>query len=165
MQARWERAPAPPIMHGALYMDAELRPHRSLSGAGFKLLFGVLVLMNLGIAAYMLAQGAHLVLPFLGLDVLAVWLAFRWNYREGRRAEYVRIGREQVHIAAVDAKGRTMHWVINPLWARVVREEGPGVVIRAQADQMRVGAFMGPEESASFADAVSAALSRAKRGG
>lgn len=165
MQVRWERAPAPPIMHGALYMDAELRPHRSLSGAGFKLLFGVLVLMNLGVALYMIAQGALLVLPFLGLDVLAVWLAFRWNYRAARRAEYVRIGREHVHIAATDARGETSHWVINPLWVRVAAEEGPGVVIRAQADQMRVGAFMGAEQSASFAAAVSAALSRAKRGG
>lgn len=129
MQARWERAPAPPIMHGALFMDAELRPHRSLSATGFKLLFAVLVLMNLGVAVYMLAQGAHLVLPFLGLDVLAVWLAFRWNYREARRRELVRIGPEQVHVASVDAKGRATHWVLNPLWARVVRGEGQGVII------------------------------------
>lgn len=165
MQARWERAPAPPIMHGALYMDAELRPFRSLSASGFKLLFGVFVLMNQAIAAYLLAHGAIIVLPFLGLDVLAVWLAFRWNYRAARRAEYVRVGPEQVHIASVDAAGRAVHWVINPLWARVVRGEGPGVVIRAQADQMRVGAFLSPKECASFADALCAALARAKRGG
>lgn len=163
MQARWERAPAPPIMHGALYMDAELRPHRSLSASGFKLVFGVLVAMNLGMAAYMIAQGAHLVLPFLGLDVLAVWLAFRWNYREARRREYVRVGPEQVHVASVDADGRAMHWVLNPLWARVVRE-GPGVVIRAQSDQMRVGAFLPPKEWAGLAAAIESALWRAKRG-
>lgn len=165
MQARWERAPAPPIMQGALFMDAELRPHRSLSASGFKLVFAVLVLMNLLMAAYMIAQGAHLVLPFLGLDVLAVWLAFRWNYREARRREFVRIGPEQVHVASVDAKGRAAHWVINPLWARVVREAGAGVIIRAHADQMRVGAFLSPKEQAGLANAVEAALSRAKRGG
>lgn len=163
MQARWERAPAAPEIAGALFMDAELRPHRSLSGAGFQLLFGVFVLMNVGVAAYMIAQGAHLVLPFLGLDVLAVWFAFRWNYREGRRAEYVRIGAEQVHIASVDAKARAIHWVINPLWARVVRD-GPGVVLRARADQMRVGAFLPPKEWDSLAAAIDAALWRAKRG-
>ena len=164
MQARWERAPAPPIMHGALFMDAELRPYRSLSATGFKLLFAVLVLINLGVAAYMLAQGAHLVLPFLGLDVLAVWLAFRHSYREARRREFVRVGPEQVHVASVDAKGRATHWVINPLWARVVRGEGQGVIIRAQSDQMRVGAFLSPKEQHGLANAIDAALWRAKRG-
>jgi uncharacterized membrane protein len=163
MQAHWERAPAPPIMHGALYMDAELRPHRSLSLAGFKLLLSVFIAMNVAVAILFLAQGAFPVAAFLGLDVLALWLAFRFNYREARRAEYVRVGPEQVHVASVDADGRAAHWVLNPLWARVVRE-GPGVVIRAQGDQMRVGAFLPPKEWAGLAAAIEAALWRAKRG-
>jgi uncharacterized membrane protein len=150
-------------MHGALYMDAELRPHRSLSLAGFKLLLSVFIAMNVAVAILFLAQGAFPVAAFLGLDVLALWLAFRFNYREARRAEYVRVGPEQVHVASVDADGRAAHWVLNPLWARVVRE-GPGVVIRAQGDQMRVGAFLPPKEWAGLAAAIEAALWRAKRG-
>ena len=150
-------------MQGALFMDAELRPYRSLSGAGFTLLFGVFVLMNLGVAAYLLAHRALPALPFLGLDVLAVWLAFRFSYRQARRAEYVRVGPEQVHVASVDPEGRATHWVLNPLWARVVRD-GPGVVIRAGANQMRVGAFLPPKEWDGLAAAIDAALWRAKRG-
>jgi uncharacterized membrane protein len=144
-------------------MDAELRPHRSLSLAGFKLLLSVFIAMNVAVAILFLAQGAFPVAAFLGLDVLALWLAFRFNYREARRAEYVRVGSEQVHVASVDADGRAAHWVLNPLWARVVRE-GPGVVIRAQGDQMRVGAFLPPKEWAGLAAAIEAALWRAKRG-
>jgi uncharacterized membrane protein len=163
MLARWERAPAPPIMSGALYMDAELRPYRSLSASAFKLLLIVFILMNVAVAALFVAQGAFPVAAFLGLDVLALWLAFRFSYRDARRAEYVRIGPEQVHVASVDAEGRAVHWVLNPLFARVVRE-GPGVVIRARNDQMRVGAFLPPKEWGALAAAIEAALWRAKRG-
>jgi len=88
MTPRWERAPAPPHFEAdALFMDAVLRPHRSLSLAAFKLLFGVFIAMNLAVAAFFLAQGAFPVAGFLGLDVLAVWLAFRWSYRGARRVE------------------------------------------------------------------------------
>ncbi len=163
MQARWERAPAPPIINGALYLDAELRPHRSLSVSAFKLLLIVFIAMNAAIATLFLVQGAFPVAAFLGLDVLALWLAFRFSYRAARRAEYVRIGPEQVHVASVDAEGRAVHWVINPFYARVVRD-GAGVVIRARTDQMRVGAFLSPKEWESLAAAIDAALWRAKRG-
>jgi len=161
MQARWERAPAPPIMQGALYMDAELRPYRSLSMAGFKLLLAAFIAMNAAVAVLFLAQGAFPVAAFLGLDVVALFLAFRFSYRAARRAEYVRVGPEQVHVASVDADGRAAHWVLNPLWARVVRE-GPGVVIRARTDQMRVGAFLPRKEWESLAAAIEMALWRAK---
>lgn len=163
MTPRWERAPAPPLMDGALYMDAVLRPHRSLSAAAFKLLLIVFIVMNAVVAAVFVAQGAFPVAGFLGLDVLALWLAFRMNYRAARREERVRISREQIHVASVDPDGRAAHWVINPLWTRVLRE-GPGVLIRAGRDQMRVGAFLPPKECDSFADALSAALWKAKRG-
>lgn len=163
MHPHWERAPAPPIMSGSLYLDAELRPYRSLSVSGFKLLLAVFIAMNAAVAALFLAQGAFPVAAFLGLDVLALWLAFRFSYRAARRAEYVRIGPEQVHVASIDAEGRAAHWLLNPLYARVVRE-GPGVVIRARRDQMRVGAFLPPKEWESLAAAIDAALWRAKRG-
>lgn len=151
-------------MDGALFMDAVLRPHRSLSLAAFKLLLGVFIAMNVAVAAFFVAQGAYPVAGFLGLDVLVLWLAFRWNYREARRAEHVRVGAGQVHVAAFDARGRATHWVLNPAWARVARE-GKGVLIRAGKAQLRIGAFLTPHECESFAAALDGALWRAKRGG
>jgi uncharacterized membrane protein len=164
MTPRWERAPAPPTLDGKLYMDAVLRPHRSLSLAAFRLMLFAVIAVNLAVAAVFVAQGAFPVAGFLGLDVLALWLAFRINYRAARREEHVRVAPSHVHVASVDADGAAKHWVLNPVWARVGRD-GRGVLIRAGARQMRLGAFLSPKECEDFAAALDTALWRAKRGG
>lgn len=164
MNPHWERSPGPPLFDGKpLLLDAVLHPHRSLSAQAFKLMLIVVIAVNVVVAAVFVAQGAFPVAGFLGLDVLALWLAFRWNYRAAQIAEYVRIAPGAVHVAAVDQKGVATHWVVNPIWARVARD-GRGVLIRAGAGQMRVGAFLSPKECDSFAEALDTALHKAKRG-
>jgi len=164
MTPRWEQAPAPPAMDGPLFMDAVLRPNRSLSLFAFKWMLITVIGVNLVVAAAFVAQGAFPVAGFLGLDVLALWLAFRWNYRAARAAEYVRVGAARVHIASVTPEGRATHWVLNPVWAQVARDKGQGVLIRDGDGQMRVGAFLSPKECESFAAALDLALHKARRG-
>lgn len=164
MTPRWERTPAPPPLDGDLYMNAVLRPHRSLSLAAFKAMLIAVLAVNAGVAVFFVAQGAYPVAGFLGLDVLALWLAFRWNYRAARAAEYVRVAPGKVHVASVDQDGVATHWVLNPVWARVARD-GRGVLIQDGAGQLRIGAFLSPKERVEFAAALDAALHRAKRGG
>lgn len=163
MTPRWERSPDAPLMGGQMFMDAVLRPHRSLSLKAFKLMLIAVIAVNAALAIVFMAQGAFPVAGFLGLDVLALWLAFRWNYRAAQVAECVRVAPGRVHVAAVDRHGAAMHWVLNPIWARIARD-GRGVLIRDGAGQMRVGAFLSPKECDSFAAALDLALHRAKRG-
>lgn len=163
MTPTWERSPDAPLLDGPLLMDAALRPHRSFSARAFKYMLIAVIAVNAIVAAFFWAMGAFPVAGFLGLDVLALWLAFRMNYRSGRGAEYVRIAPGRVHVAAVDTNGVATHWVLNPVWARVVRD-GPGVLIREREGQMRLGAFLSPKECESFASALSLALSKSKRG-
>ena len=122
------------------------------------------IAVNLIGAIVFIANGAFPVAGFLGLDVLALYLAFRWNYRAAQAAEYVRIGPGRVHVAAIDKNGVATHWQLNPVWAKVMRD-GPGVLIRDGDGQMRIGAFLSPKECESFATALDAALHRARRGG
>ncbi|OQW60059.1 MAG: hypothetical protein A4S17_10750 [Proteobacteria bacterium HN_bin10] len=163
MTPTWERAPEAPHLEGPLLMDAVLRPHRSLSAGAFKLMVVLMIAVNAAIGLVFWLQGAFPVAGFLGLDVLALWLAFRWNYRAGQAVEYVRVAPGRVHVAAVGKSGAPTHWVLNPVWARVARD-GRGVLIRDGEGQMRVGAFLSPKECESFASALSLALSKAKRG-
>ncbi len=163
MIPRWERSPEAPFFDGQLLMDAVLRPHRSLSLKAFKLMLLAVIAVNIAVALFFWVQGAFPVAGFLGLDVLALWLAFRWNYRAARAAEYVRIAPGKVHVAAVDKDGAATHWVLNPVWARVARD-GRGVLIREREGQMRLGAFLSPKECDGFAEALSLALHKAKRG-
>ncbi|PZO51993.1 MAG: DUF2244 domain-containing protein [Alphaproteobacteria bacterium] len=163
MTPDWERIPSPPMMDGALYMDAVLRPHRSLSAKAFQAMFVAVIAINAVVAVFFWVQGAFPVAGFLGLDVLALYIAFRMNYRAARAEERVRVAAGKVHVASIDASGAERHWVLNPVWARVARE-GTGVLIRARKMQIRLGAFLSPDECASFAQALDAALHRAKRG-
>ena len=111
------------------------------------------IIVNAAVALFFWIQGAFPVVGFLGLDVLALWLAFRWNYRAAQAAEYVRIAPGKVHVAAVSKSGVATHWVLNPVWAQVARD-GRGVLIRDGEGQMRVGAFLSPKECESFAEAT-----------
>ena len=163
MTPQWERAPGPPVLDGQLYMDAELRPHRSLSLMAFRVMLIVMIAFNVIVATVFTLNGAFPVAGFLGLDVLALWLAFRWNYRAARLAEYVRVGAHRVHVASVDPGGQETHWVLNPVWARVLRE-GPGVLIRSGEVQIRLGAFLSPKECESLAAALNVALHKARHG-
>ncbi|HYD89594.1 MAG TPA: DUF2244 domain-containing protein [Vitreimonas sp.] len=164
MIPHWERSPGPPPLDGKpLFFDAELRPYRSWSMKAFKVMLVAVITLNAIMSIIFIARGAYPVAGFLGLDVLALWFAFRWNYRAGQVAEYVQVAPGAVHVAAVNNEGVTTHWVLNPIWAKVTRD-GRGVLIRAGDGQMRIGAFLSPKECDSFAAALDAALHKAKRG-
>jgi uncharacterized membrane protein len=164
MTPQWERAATPPTLEGArLYMDAVLRPHRSLSAAAFRLMLVAVIAVNLLVGAVFVAQGAYPVAGFLGLDVLALWLGFRLNYRAARAEERIRIAAARMHLERRAADGSARHWVLNPIWAQV-REEQAGVAIHSGKGAMRVAAFLSPAERGAFAQALREALFRAKRG-
>ncbi|MDX2274248.1 MAG: DUF2244 domain-containing protein [Hyphomonadaceae bacterium] len=163
MAPRWERTDNPPELEAPVFLDTVLRPHRSLSAAAFKLMLGAVIAINLVVAIVFVAQGAYPVAGFLGLDVLALWLAFHLNYRAARAQERVQVARAQVQLTRSDPKGASKHWVLNPIWAQI-RQDAAGVAIRSGGGEMRVGAFLPPDERGRFAAALREALFRAKRG-
>lgn len=144
-------------------MDAVLTPHRSLSRLAFGLLMGVFIAMNVAVGAYFAARGAYPVLGFLGLDVVAVWLAFHLNYRAARQREHVQVAAEHLHLARISPT-RTDHWVVSPMWARA-QADGAGVRIASAGRAQRVGAFLSRAEQIAFARALNEALGRARGGG
>jgi len=58
-------------MSDPVYMDAEIRPNRSLSERGFIVLIAVVTAANCASAAVFVAMGATFVPIFLGADLLA----------------------------------------------------------------------------------------------
>eukprot|EP01041_Mallomonas_annulata_P020197 gene20197-39873_t len=74
-----------------LYMDAEIKPNRSLSERGFIVLISVITLANVASAIVFLNLGANLVPLFLGVDVLAITVAFLASFRAGRMIERVKV--------------------------------------------------------------------------
>ena len=86
-------------MDGPLYMDAEIRPNRSLSQRGFVTLIGIVTVMNCASAAVFLAMGAYFVPMFLGLDLIAITLAFLASFAAAKRVQRVRVTAAQVEVS------------------------------------------------------------------
>lgn len=146
---------------------AELTPHRSLGKRGFILLM-IFVSVTCFVSGIMfLIIGAWPVFAFLGLDVLIVWLAFKLNYRDGRRIERISVSRNELRVEKVDPAGRIKAHVFNPFWTRleVDRHEEFGIrglkLISKEKDLV-IGSFLNPDDRASFARAFNSALIRAR---
>lgn len=163
MTPRWERTTLPPPLEGKVYFDTILRPHRSLSRQAFRLMLLVVIIANVAVASVFLARGAFPVAGFLGLDVLALWLAFRINYHAAKAEEHISLTPMQMRVERRSPSGAISYFVLNPVWAKA-REESIGVSVWSGGGALRLGAFLSPDERAEFARQLDLALYRAKRG-
>lgn len=150
-----------PIFH------ARLTAHRSLGRKGFRVLMGVLISCWIITGIVFLSLGAWPIFGFFGLDVLLIWLAFRWNYRAGRAHEEVKLSPQRLTIRKVAPSGRASEHGFNPFWAKfnVLRHDFIGITrmsVEAQGRRVSFGSFLNPDDRESFAKAFSIALSEAK---
>jgi uncharacterized membrane protein len=148
---------------------ALLMPHRSLGRIGFAILMGALLFSWLVVGAIFLSKGAWPVFGFFGLDVIAVYVAFRLNYRAARAREEVSVSRTSLDIRKTAPSGRSEAHRFNPFWARfsVTRHQEIGITgmaVEGQGKSVPIGSFLNPDDRESFAKAFAAALAKVKRG-
>jgi uncharacterized membrane protein len=146
---------------------ALLRPHRSLGRTGFLILMGGLTFGWIVTGIIMLSHGAWPVFGFFGLDVLALFIAFRANYRAARAREEVSISRTALDILKVAPSGKSVEHHFNPFWTRfsVARHSEIGITqmtVEAQGQSVPIGTFLNPDDRESFASAFSRALATVK---
>ena len=130
---------------------------------------GVLVTLWGGVGVVFLSMGAWPVFGFFGLDLLAIYLAFRWNYRAARAREEVTVSRTRLDIRKVAPSGRSEEHRFNPFWTRfaVDRHEVIGITrmaVKGDGRQVQIGGFLNPDDRESFAAAFGRALATAKAG-
>ncbi|HRX40065.1 MAG TPA: DUF2244 domain-containing protein, partial [Parvularculaceae bacterium] len=151
---------------GETEFDAILYPNRSLPNAGFVAVMAVVIFVNLSLGLTFFLIGAWPVIGFCGLDIFLVWLAFKLSYRQGRLHERVRVTPEAMWVSRVLPSGHETRWRLHPFWTRVsidkpVRHESQ-VRVTSKGRTLILGSFLSPRERGEFADALSAALQRAK---
>ena len=104
----------PPELFSAL-----LTPHRSLNRTGFLVLMVFLSVVSFAAGLAFLLMGAWPVFGFFGLDVLAIWWAFRINFRRARATEEIRVTPSELRVRRVSHRGHVVEWVLNPLWVQL----------------------------------------------
>jgi uncharacterized membrane protein len=159
--------------HGAFAEPAifsvVITPHRSLSATGFLVLMLAIGSISFVSGMVFLMLGAWPVFGFLGLEVLLIYLAFHANFRSARAYEEVTITASELTVRKVNPRGGVREWTLNPLWVRLDRSvhEEFGVerlFLVSHGRRLPIAGFLGAEEKASFARALSAALGEARRG-
>ena len=160
----FEPVPSEPELFSAL-----LTPHRSLNRTGFLVLMAFLSVVSFtaGVAFWMM--GAWPVFGFFGLDVLLVYSAFRMNFRRAGAIEEISVTPFELRVRRVSHRGHVAEWVLNPLWVqldqKVHAEFGiERLYLVSRGRRVSIASFLGPDEKASFAKALLAALQAAKRG-
>lgn len=156
--------PAEPTLFSAI-----ITPHRSLGSTGFLVLMLCIGGVSFVAGVMFLLIGAWPVFGFLGLDVLLIYWAFRINYRAARAYEEVTVTTSELTVRKISHRGSVREWTLNPLWVRLERvaHEEFGIerlFLVSHGRRLSIAACLGPDEKASFAGALSTALSEAKRG-
>ena len=160
----FERGEEPPELFSAL-----LTPHRSLSRTGFLVLMAFVSLISFGAGLAFFLMGAWPVVGFFGLDVLAIYWAFRINFRRAAAVEEISVTPSELRVRRVSHRGHVVEWVLNPLWVRLDQKSHAEFGIErlylvSRGRRVSIARFLGPDEKASFAKALLAALQAAKRG-
>jgi uncharacterized membrane protein len=147
--------------------SATLSPHRSLGRRGFLLIIGGVSALWFVLGLYFWSLGAWPIFGFGGLDVLAIYVALKLNYRSARAYEEVSVSRAEIVVRKVTSAGRVQELRFNPQWVKleVIALEHEGVVrvaLRSRDKRVPVGAFLNPDDRESFAEAFGAALEAAR---
>ena len=153
-------------MDARIHLDTVITPERSLPLAGFKILLGALIMLNLVVGGIFLALGAWPAPIFLGLDVLGVWIAFRISYRRAATRERVVVTADEVRVLK-EAGGRAdAVWSSPTAFTRVDLDRsarhGAEVRLALSRKRLRIGQALGPREREGLAEAIEAAILSAR---
>lgn len=157
-----ERAAAP-------VFDATITPHRSLGVSGFRIVMTLVCLASVVSSIPFVVLGAWPVAGFFGIDVLALFIAFKLNFRAARAFERIIVTPLEVLLRKVSHRGKEVIWRSNPAWTRLEREhdEDYGLMklsLVSRGRSVPVAGALSPQERAGFADALGSALASARRG-
>lgn len=149
--------------------SALLTPHRSLNRTGFLAVMAFASIVSVVAGLAFLLMGAWPVFGFFGLDMLAIYWAFRVNFRRARASEEILITPSELRVRRVSHRGHVVEFVLNPLWVRLDQKYHAEFGIEklylvSKGRHVAIASFLGPEEKASFAKALTAALQAARRG-
>lgn len=154
-------------MTDRVFMDAEIRPNRSLSERGFIILICIVTFLNCCSAAIFLSVGATLIPLFLGADVIAIAVAFLVSFAAGRQIERVLVTDRAVQVIRETPKWRQVVWESPTAFTRVsiqTEEDDRAVDVRLALSNKDapVAAALNPTERAAFGRALEDAIRTAR---
>ena len=92
------------VLQEPMLFSALLRPHRALGRKGFLVLMGFISAVSFGAGMAFLLMGAWPVLGFFGLDLLAIYIAFRIYDRRSGATEEITVTPSEIRVRRVSPR-------------------------------------------------------------
>lgn len=148
---------------------ATIRPHRSLSREGARLVVTLVAAAGVISSIPFMIAGAWPVAGYFGLDVLLLYVAFRVNHKRAADFEEVQLTYVDLSLRKISHRGASREWRFNPAWVKIERQEDEDfglqrLAIVSGATSIDVADQLSPQERAEFARAFEAGLIEARRG-
>jgi uncharacterized membrane protein len=149
--------------------DATITPHRSLGQDGFRIVMTLVCLTSVAASIPFMVLGAWPVAGFFGLDIIAIFIAFKVNFNAARAFERIIVTPLEVLLRKVSHHGREKIWRSNPAWTKLERDddEDYGLLelsLVSRGQRTVVASALSPQEREGFAQALGSALAKARRG-
>ncbi len=125
--------------------------NNSLSTSGRYLVFGFIFVVSFGISLAFAAFGAWPVLPFAGLEMLVLFLAFRYIDRRSDDYERLTLSGDKLLLERVE-RGKFRQFEFNRYWAQVVCDAvGSRLALRSHGREVEFGYYLTQEERLALA--------------
>ena len=149
--------------------SAVIRPHRSLSPQGFRIVMVLVCLTSVVASLPFVIMGFWPVAGFFGLDFLGLYIAFRISYRQAEAFELLELTPIRLLFRKVNPRGEMQDWQFNPLWTRLDREIDDEygmqkLSLTSRNEHVVIARDLSPPERETLAEALSRALADVKRG-
>jgi uncharacterized membrane protein len=133
-----------------------LSPNCSISWRELMIFYGLTCMVALAVGLFFTLQGMWLVLPFSGLEMLALGIGLYVTSRKVYRREVITLGREHTRIEK-GVQRVDQYWEFKTSWVRVIdeRKDGRGaertVAIGTSGQRVEVGSFLANSEKDALA--------------
>ena len=137
------------------------RRNNSLSSSGRLFVFSFILTVSLGIAlAFSLLLGAWPILPFAGLEMVVLYLAFRYIDRHASDYERITIRGDDVAVEVHEGR-KVTRLEMNRSWAQVVcARDGSRLALRSHGREIEVGRHLCNAERSDMARELARELHR-----
>ena len=145
-----------------LFFEAILRPNRSLSPFGFRLLMSLVALTMLLVGTVFTLLGAWPVIGFCGVELMLLYVMFRLNNRAGSVYERLTLNERTLKVQKYSPTGAFDTWEFEPTWLQVNMDNPPKhesqLTVASRNHHLIIGKFLTPEERLELANALKDAL-------
>ncbi len=151
----------------AVRYSVVLRPHRSASAGAVRTIICLVALTWCLVGMVFAAVGAWPVAPFLGLEVVLLYGAFRLSAHAGNALEAINLTDTALTVRRVNFWGKQKKFSFPPHWLQVNFDEPPSnlslLELRSHGNSLVIGMFLQPRERSELARVLRRELTRLTR--